>query len=593
MISGRPGKKNRLRRLLSAAALVLFALSLCMMLLPPTSVARTRGQVTPEKTWDFERFDVDIKVNTDGSLTVRETEVANFEGSFHFLNRDLTSTRAGFTDGRTYGRVRFKDIEVYDLNGRPYESWKVENISSGKRVRIEFNAFNEQKGWIIEYRMTGAVIYAQDYDRLYYNTVSYDRGVSVKASRTTVTLPRGTDMSKVQAKEYPNETNPPGELASGREGDTLWWESKSIAPYTTLTIDVAFPKGLVQVPLTFRTGFGILMIALAALMILGVTVGMILLWWKKGRDASAPELDVVQYEPPSGLRPAEVGVLINEAPLTGDITATIVDLAIRGKLVISEQEGGMIIKHKKFGFQRLDPGVEGLADYEAEVMAGLFEKGDLVTEDDLENEFYTHVGAVNVSLKDRVMGKGFFSGDPARVKRKYYTIGTVLLLLLIPFFYTRARIDLGYLLAFAPALVVSGLVIFIVGRFMPARTAEGSRAYSYAMGFKEYMATAEQEEMKLMTPQNFQENLPYAMVLGVADAWAAKFKDIYTEPPDWYQGYYPGAFSTVYLAESLSNMQTSVGSTLTSSPSSSSGGGGGFGGGVSGGGFGGGGSSAG
>ena len=104
----------------------------------------------------------------------------------------------------------------------------------------------------------------------------------------------------------------------------------------------------------------------------------------------------------------------------------------------------------------------------------------------------------------------------------------------------------------------------------------------------------EQEEMKFMTPENFQANLPYAMVLGVADKWAEKFKDIFTSPPDWYRGYYPGsAFSTVYLADSISRMQTGVGGTLASSPSSSGGGGGGFGGGSSGGGFGGGGSSAG
>ena len=146
----------------------------------------------------------------------------------------------------------------------------------------------------------------------------------------------------------------------------------------------------------------------------------------------------------------------------------------------------------------------------------------------------------------------------------------------------------------ALALAVTGIAVFIIGRYMSRRTAKGSEALSYVMGFKEYMATAEQEEMKFMTPENFQANLPYAMVLNVEQKWAEKFKDIYVDPPDWYRGYYPGAaFSTVYLADSLSRMRTTMNTTLPSSPSSSGGGGGGFGGGSSGGGFGGGGSSAG
>ncbi len=580
------------RLLLTVAALMLLAAAL---LVPAVSAALR--QVAQVKTWEFERFDVDIQVNTDGSLSVRETQVINFTGSFSFLNRDLTAGKAGFDEGRSYGAVRFKDIKVTDLAGREVSDVKVEGITDGKRVRIGFNAFNEQKGWVIEYRMTGALIYAPEYDRLYYNTVSYDRSVPIKASRTTVTLPEGTDMSEVKWTQYPNENLPPSSLNSGVEGRTIWWEATDLAPYTTLTIDVAFPKGLVSVPLTYRSWFGAVMIALAALLGFGALLGMIILWYRKGRDIGAPELDVVRYEPPPDLRPAEVGVLVNESPTISDITATIVDLAIRRKLVINEQEKTGIkglLDAREFSFQRWDKDLTDLAPFEKQLMDGLFESGDTVTEDDLENKFYTHIPEIDGDLKDQVLDKGFFDGDPSKVKHRYTMIGLLLLLLIIPVFLVRAWIDLGYLYAFVPALAIAGVSIFIVGRFMSRRTAKGSEALSYVKGFKEYMATAEQEEMKFMTPENFQANMPYAMVLGVATAWAEKFKDIYTEPPDWYRGYYPGAFSTVYLADSLSRMETSVGSTLSSSPSSSGGGGGGgFGGGSSGGGFGGGGSSAG
>jgi uncharacterized membrane protein YgcG len=577
------------------AAMLLLALALSLLVSAPASANRqTAMRQVGEKAWEFERFDTDIQVNTDGSLSVRETQVVNFTGSFSFLNRDLVSTKASFSDGRSYGRVRYSDIKVYDIDKKP-TTFKVEKLKGGKRVHLSFTALNEQKGWIIEYRMTGAIIYSKDYDRLYFNTVTTDRSVPIKSSRTTVSLPAGIDMANVKTKEYVNEASPPSSVTSGRDGDKLWWEAKDISPYTTLTIDVAFPKGYVAVPLTYRAWFGALMISFAAILAFGFLAGMILLWYRKGRDVAAPELDVVQYTPPPDLKPMEVAYLVNEGTLSPDITATIVDLAIHGRLVITEQEGGTIIKHAEYGFQKRQVSEEGLEPFEQAIMNGLFASGDSVTQDDLEDKFYTHISGIESKLKEQVLSKGFFDGDPNKVKAHYRLIGFALLLLIVPVAYSVRWFDLGYAYTLIPAFAIAGLSMMIVGRYMSRRTAKGSQALSYVNGYKDYMGTAEREELKLMTPENFQENLPYAMVLKVAGPWAEKFKDIYTSPPDWFVSYYPGAtFSTVYLASSLSTMQTAVGSTLTSSPSSSSsGGGGGFGGGSSGGGFGGGGSSAG
>lgn len=569
----------------------LLAMALAALAASPAG-ERAFAQDVPTKSWDFERFDVAIEVNADGSLSVTETQVVNFRGSFRFLNRDLAAGPARFEDGRSYGRVRYKDIEVFDIGGKPWDDYKVEGIKGGKRVRIEFSAADRQMGWVVKYKMTGAIIYAGEYDRLYFNTVTFDRSVPVKKSRVRITLPSGTDMSEVRSAQYPSEEFPPDSVKSGRDDDVLWWETVNIAPYSTLTIDVAFPKGSVRVPLAFRPGFGAVMITLAALLALGSTAFMAFRWHRKGRDVSPAELDVVRYQAPDDLRPAEVGYLVRQRPNTGDLTATIVDLAIRKKLVINEEEGSGLLKRGKFSFQRWQAAGEDVAPFERELLDGLFDKGDYVKEDDLKNRFYEHVSTIHQQVKDSVLAKGLFDGDPGRVRSYYYFAGAVLLALIGAVIALNIRVDVGYGYVFIPSFAVSGLAVIGFGRYMPRRTPAGSERYSYVMGFKEYMSTAEREEMALMSADNFQSNLPYAMVLGVADKWAGKFKDIYTSPPDWYRGYYPGAFSTVYLADSLSRMETSVGSTLTSSPSSG-GGGGGFGGGSSGGGFGGGGSSAG
>ena len=573
-------------------ALLSVLLAVALAVVPLTSPALTSdiSLAQAEKSWDFERFDTDIQVHPDATFTVRETQVANFHGSFSFLNRDISTGSAAFSDGVTHGKVRVSDIHVYDLDGNPHEKWSVESYEGGKTVRIEFSATNEQKGWIIEYRMSGAIIFSTDYDRLYWDAVSLQRDVPIKSSTATVRLPAGADMDDVRAEMYVNSSFPPSTHDYGRDGDTLWWSATGIPPNTTYSIDVAFPKGLVQVPLPYRSGFGVLMILLSVAIFLGFLVAMLVLWWKKGRDVGRPELDVVRYEPPEGLKPAMVGLLVNERQSPEDFSATVVDLAIRGKLTIFEEEKGKVFKGKRYGFRRKDPSDSDLLPYERKILDGLFEEGDVVTEDDLKNKFYVHIKDIDKGITREVKASGLFSRDPRKVRLKYtYLMVAVMIPLPILLAWLWSSYDLGYVIVLLPGLLLGGISVGAVGHYMPSRTPKGSEALSWAMGFKEYMKTAERDEMEFMTPETFQENLPYAMVLDVTDSWAEKFSDIYTTPPDWYEGSYT-TFSTVYLVGSLTSMSRSVSRTFASSPSS---GGGGFGGGSSGGGFGGGGSSAG
>jgi uncharacterized membrane protein YgcG len=549
------------------------------------------------KGWDFERFDVDIRLNEDSSYTVRETQIVNFRGSFSWLNRDLSTEPANAYDGRTYGRVRIHDIKVFGLDGEPYDQalWGVESLATGKRVRIDFEARDESRGWIIEYRMTGALIFDDEYDRLYWDAVSKDREVPIRSSNITVHLPPGTDMAAVDASQYLDIGNPPSIFESGRDGETLWWRVEDIPAGTTFTIDVALPKGTVAKPWQYDMVCGIAVIASSAIIFAGALLFMILLWWKKGRDAGRTGTTMVRYGPPDGLTPAMVGMLVNEKPRVQDISATIVDLARRGYLTIIEEEQRKFIRIKKFAFQRLTHDMSGLLPYERRIMEGLFSKGDRVSESDLQNRFYTHIDAIlKHGVSDEVMSRGLFTREPGPLRRLYVSAGILIAAippvagLILTMWY-----DLGWFAILILSSIPIGIVVLLVGWAMPSRSQAGSRAYEHAMGFKDFMQTAEKAELEYMTPENFQDNLPYAMVLGVSGAWAQKFKDIYTSPPQWYSGS-SAAFSSVYLASSLGEMTGRLNSTLTSSPSSSgSGGGGGFGGGSSGGGFGGGGSSAG
>ncbi len=564
----------------------------------PGSGVREQGE-TPVKSWEFERFDSEITLHEDGSFTVRETQVINFTGSFSFITRDITTEMAGFDEGRTYGKVRVKDVEVYNLDGTPYDGsqWEADSYNGGELITIHFQAQDEQRGWIVEYRMKGAVIYADDYDRFYWNMVSYDRAVPIKHSRMTVELPAGTDMDAVESLDY--YMDPPGGThSSGRDGNVLWWETTNIYPYTTFTVDVSLPKGTVQKPWPYRTSTLWLMLFLALGFFLLTALLMFGLWFWKGRDTYSGPPPGVAYEPPHEMRPAVMAALVHQQPKMEDIAATVVDLAVRGKLRIIHEAEVDPPQPSEFVFERKDKETKDLLSYERAVMAGIFTKKD----EDRVNEEDIRVGdrlltIMNGVRKETKKGK-YFHDDPEKTVSWYFKWAlAVIFLPLIVLIVLEIITDLGYVWLLLVGTVPAGITIWIIGHAMPRRTALGSRLYWQALAFQEYLKTAEAGEPESMTLETFQDNLPYAMVLGMADKWAALFASILTTSPDWYEG--SGSFSTTGLTSSLRSMGSTL--YLSSTPSSSSGGSGshssfssgGFGGGSSGGGFGGGGSSAG
>jgi uncharacterized membrane protein len=139
--------------------------------------------------------------------------------------------------------------------------------------------------------------------------------------------------------------------------------------------------------------------------------------------------------------------------------------------------------------------------------------------------------------------------------------------------------------------VLSCVIFMVINSLMPAKTVKGVATKEYILGLKLYLQIAEKDRLQFNNapekkPEIFEKLLPYAMVLGVDEAWAKEFEGIYTVPPQWYEGYHGGAFSAIAFNHSLSSFNSMASSSMGSAPGGS--GGGGFSGGGGGGGGGGG-----
>ncbi len=325
------------------------------------------------------------------------------------------------------------------------------------------------------------------------------------------------------------------------------------------------------------------------------------LWSRHGKDPERRPITPM-YEPPEGLTPSEVGVLVDNRPDLRDVTAMLVDLAVRGYLIIEETEEEKflgLITERDYVLELRRADLDDLKSHERKLVRAVFGRpvvGERVAMSDLENEFYKDLPGVKDRIFEELMELKYYRGRPDKVLGIWIAIAIASGLLV-----GAGGTALGAALGMAPlttigAGVLTGLVVLGFGIIMPARTIAGTRALEAALGFEEFLQRVESDRFKRMItgPEMFERYLPYAMALGVEKKWAAAFADLYKEPPDWYRGTgYRGFHPTIFVGD-LNGMTQHAATAMTSAPRSSGGSGfsGGGGGGFSGGGFGGGGGGA-
>ena len=93
------------------------------------------------------------------------------------------------------------------------------------------------------------------------------------------------------------------------------------------------------------------------------------MWLKYGKDAVKPITVVPEYKPPTSLSPAEVGVLYDYKASNREITATLVDLAIRGFIRIYSVNSA---DDQTYQFELLRDDVLNLKPHEKALLNGLF-----------------------------------------------------------------------------------------------------------------------------------------------------------------------------------------------------------------------------
>jgi uncharacterized membrane protein len=581
-----PQPRSRPRPLAIFAALLT-----CALFLSPGFALTTREL-------RIENFHSDVIVMKDGSVDVTETIQAHFFGTnWHGLYRSIP---VEYVNPQGFNYSLFLDVkQVTDGNGHSlkFDSSRERHY---RKLKIYIpDADNSTHTVSIEYTVSDALRFFDDHDEFYWNVTGDEWTAPIAAASTHIVLPEGTTgiRANVFTGAYRSRAHDADAEIAGNGVEVHTREPLGI--HEGLTVAVAFDKNFVHEPtaadkisLFLRSNWPLVLPIFAF-------VVMFYLWWTKGRDPRLRPI-TAQYEPPDQLTPGEAGTLVDNSADMRDITASLVDLAVRGYITIEEhQKDGLLglTHHKDYNFiSRKDPSEwTKLKAHEQTLLSGLFSTGavgESVPMSSLQNHFYTSLPGIKSNIFGSLVTHGYYKQRPDTVRSSYLGAGLVIGFLLV-FVGIKLAASMGMAPpAFIIAGILTGAIIAGFGWFMPAHTEQGARALEGVLGFEDFLVHVESDRFNKMikTPEMFEKFLPFAMALGVEKNWSKAFQGILKEPPNWYRGSsYGPNFYPMYFVNDLNYMSTQASSVMTSAPRSSGGSGFGGGGGSSGGGFGGGG----
>jgi len=593
-----------MKRLFARAALSLLAVAWAGAI----SAAPARA----DEGWVITSFHSDIKIAPNSELDILEDIRVDF-GSLqkHGIFRTLPQ------------RYRYSDTQDR------YYAMSISSVTDGTK-NVPYTVTVANNNWVIKigdpgFTVTGAHRYAihssiggamnsfADHDELFWNVDGALWPVAKRSVSATVTFPQGS-FQKAACYQGPSGSHEGCTFTNSATAAT-YTSTRQLAPGEQMAVVTGLNKGAVAVPAPLleprqrqfpQDAFDINPLTVGAgLIVLLVGLGLIAWsWLAHGRDRAyltqyyltndpsqhaeplfAHVPLVVEFEPPQHLRPAQLGLILDESADTKDVTATIIDLAVRGHLTISE-----VPNQRDWLFTWKSGDVTPLQPYEKTILDGLFNGLSEVKLSELKTSgmFQPTLRQAEGEVIADAMARRFFTHNPTYTRLAWGFLGVLGIV-----FGGFLAYELGLLFGWGlvgVAFVLVGVVLLAVAGKMTQRTATGRDVMQHALGFRLYMTTAEKYRQQFAEKaQIFTQLLPYAIVFGCVSIWAKAFEGLDTTATNnWYVGNAP--FQAALLSSNLQSMNASISAAIASSPpgsgsssgfGGSSGGGGGGGGGGS------------
>jgi hypothetical protein len=524
-------------------------------------------------------FAVDASLAKDGTLKV--TQTVTFSGAAPAQLTQKFETRENLLGNRQYEQtISGVTAEAKGQQLNPTVTTKQPFTT----VSVPTNGANEI---VMSYTVVGAVVTIDGGTALQWPLL---QGLSAAVNEFSATVQIPSTFSYVKCTSgNPNSTTPCTFAAAGSEGSQIpTFRDGPRGAGQVVAVDIGFPVGAVTANEKITEQWTVGRAFSAKPLPLGLSLGLLVLGglglWalhrRAGADTSAGgrisragEFVPVgpgqsEFRVVGDVRPGHVGTVVDERVDPIDITATLLDLAVRGHLLITELPRATAYAPPDWVLARpAQTPAAAVRPFEQQLLDGLAPAGGQVLVSELPQRVQESIGAVQDQLYDEVVQNGWFEQRPDATRNRYFHGALAFLIL--------AVVLTGVLAAFTTfglvglALVALGLGVVFVGQEMPSRTAKGSALLAGLGALRSDLLSHPTDQMPAgREVLEMCEVLPYAVVLGGADRWLDAIVSTDTDDtPDsdelsWYHG--PPDWHLRDLPGSLRNFITTVSGNLFS-----------------------------
>jgi Predicted membrane protein (DUF2207) len=469
------------------------------------------------------RSQIALKVERDGKLSVSE-KVTVPEGQSANRTAPLR-----ITVGDDVDRVfTVTDAKV---------SGSGEATADGRQLTVHLTSGESTVSYVVD----GAVADQGDHEDVRWQVAS---GWDVTIEKLTVSLVAPGRPQSITCLAGPAGSTRSCGLSQIGEGGVPTAEQEDLTAGERVDFAIGLPLGTVPVNAKFApnstlaAAFALTPQTVAGL--LGLTVllliGFGLLWYARGRDAKALASDGgsvrvladgpdghVAFASPDGVLPGQIGTVVDEHVDVVDVTATVIDLAVRNYLWIDEVAAGDGVADWRI--VRRNPADDSLTSYERAVYSSILTDGqEQVLLSELRGKGVDLV-AVRDALYADVVDKQWFARRPDTERSRWWWIGIglaalgVVLTALLAFTGGHALLGL--------AVVIGGAALAVGAKSTPARTRRGSALLEQVRGLMNYLTSVSPGDIPASDREMvFSRSLPYAVVLGQTERWLSAFRGL-------------------------------------------------------------------
>jgi hypothetical protein len=532
-------------------ALVLSLVTCCML----------AGTVHAAKSYEAERYDVDLTIQADGSLVVNESITFRFAGGpFTYVFRDLAYSELDEIDSVTAGM----DGQVLPQGTGPGQV----ELAAGDPLRVTWHfppTSDATHTFTLSYRVQGAIRQLDGADALIWRAIPEKHDYGIATSRITLRYPESAQLlgePKVTGATavVDSGANPVVITTAAIDADQDVVVAARFAPGSLVSAPPAWQAA--QAERALRTGQA-WPPGLAAAVLAMVTGGGLLAWfWRRHprpRTAASAE-SFRRTEPPAVAPPAVAAKLADgAAPALG----TLFDLAQRGVLRFEEAPGRF---GRRFMLQR-QPSAEALLPHEQGLLEALFRGRDGLADSLDVSKIGHRLGSrskqFNQPLDEEMIAAGLV--DVRRQAERTHLIGATIVAMAVGGLAFGAGVVWSVAVAegggwaalpvaaiaigLGAGLFTAGLIGVILAAGYATLTPDGELLAAAWRSFRDYLKDVSKGRETLLRTELFATYLPYAAGFDLAEDWARRHaKEANIVVPAWFTALRADDSSAAFVA---------------------------------------------